>query len=211
MSNRAVLQVPTKQLTLRRLRRAELPESSINMARYLVGKTLVRELSRGRLVGRIVETEAYLPGDAACHAYGGITPRNRALFMDRGHSYVYFIYGNHFMLNVVGGREGIGTGVLLRAIEPLEGIELMKKHRGVTRLHELTSGPGKLAQAFRINMRLYGQDYCAEGPLWLADAVQPVGRIGKSPRIGINKNAAPLLRFYEKGNPFVSGPKALNG
>jgi DNA-3-methyladenine glycosylase len=113
------------------------------------------------------------------------------------------------MLNVSSEAEGVGAGVLLRAVEPLEGIELMQKHRGITRLHELTSGPGKLAQAFRINMRLYGHDYCAGEPLWLADAVRPVGRIGKSRRIGINKNAHRLLRFYERGNPFVSGPKNL--
>jgi DNA-3-methyladenine glycosylase len=194
---------------MRRLRHAELPEATEILARYLIGKTLVRELPHGRLAGRIVETEAYLPGDAACHAYGGITHRNRALFMAHGHAYVYFIYGNHFMLNVSSEREGVGAGVLLRAVEPLDGIELMRKHRSVVWLHELTNGPGKLAQAFRINMRLYGNDYSGEGPLWLADAVRPVGRIGKSRRIGINKNAHRLLRFYERGNPFVSGPRAL--
>lgn len=193
-----------------RLRRSDLPEESIALARFLIGKTLVRELPRGRrLVGRIVETEAYLPGDAACHVYGGITPRNRALFMAHGHAYVYFIYGNHFMLNVSSEREGIGAGVLLRAVEPLEGIDLMQKHRGITRPRELTSGPGKLAQAFDINMQLYGQDYCGSGPLWLAEGVRAAGRIGKSRRIGINRNAHRLLRFYEKRNPFVSGPRAL--
>lgn len=197
---------------MRHLSRQELPQDSVTLARYLIGKTLVRELPRGRrLTGRIVETEAYLPGDAACHAYVGPTPRNRALFMAHGHAYVYFIYGNHFMLNVSSESEGVGAGVLLRAVEPLEGVELMQKHRGSTRLRELTSGPGKLAQAFKIDMNLYGQDYCAAGPLWLAEALQPVGRIGRSRRIGINKNAQRLLRFYEKGNPFVSGPRALRG
>ena len=197
---------------MRRLSRPALPQDSVELARFLIGKTLVRELPRGRrLAGRIVETEAYLPGDAACHAYVGPTPRNRALFMAHGHAYVYFIYGNHFMLNVSSESEGVGAGVLLRAIEPLQGIELMQKHRGTTRLRELTSGPGKLAQAFKIDMSLYGQDYSAAGPLWLAEALRPVGRIGKSRRIGIKKNAQRLLRFYEKGNPFVSGPKALRG
>jgi len=197
---------------MRHLSRQELPQDSVTLARYLIGKTLVRELPRGRrLTGRIVETEAYLPGDAACHAYVGPTPRNRALFMAHGHAYVYFIYGNHFMLNVSSESEGVGAGVLLRAVEPLEGVELMQKHRGSTRLRELTSGPGKLAQAFKIDMNLYGQDYCTAGPLWLAEALQPVGRIGRSRRIGINKNAQRLLRFYEKGNPFVSGPRALRG
>lgn len=192
-----------------RLRRSHLPENSVALARYLIGKTLVRELPRGRLVGRIVETEAYLPRDAACHAYGGLTQRNRALFMAHGHVYVYFIYGNHFMLNVSSEAEGVGAGVLLRAVEPIEGIALMQKYRGITRLRELANGPGKLAQAFRIDMRLYGHDYCAGAPLWFADTVEPVRRIGKSRRIGINKNAHRLLRFYERGNPFVSGPKSL--
>lgn len=194
---------------MRRLSRKALPCDSIALARYLIGKTLVRELPQGRLAGRIVETEAYLPGDAACHACGGLTPRNRALFMAPGHAYVYFIYGNHFMLNVSSEAEGVGAGVLLRAVEPLEGVGLMQEHRGLVRLRELSNGPGKLAQAFSINMRLYGRDYCAPGPLWLADAMRPVGRIGKSRRIGINKNAHRLLRFYERGNPFVSGPKNL--
>jgi DNA-3-methyladenine glycosylase len=201
----------TDNLRLHHLRRVQLPENTVTLAHYLIGKTLVRDLPRGRLIGRIVETEAYLPGDAACHAYGGITPRNRALFMAHGHAYVYFIYGNHFMLNVSSEREGVGAGVLLRALEPLAGIELMQKHRGIARLHELTNGPGKLAQAFNITKQLYGQDYCVAGPLWLADAVRPVGGIGKSRRIGINRNAHRLLRFYERGNPFVSGPKVLRG
>jgi DNA-3-methyladenine glycosylase len=194
---------------MRRLRHAELPEATETLARYLVGKTLVRIEPEGRLAGRIVETEAYLPRDAACHAYGGLTQRNRALFMAHGHVYVYFIYGNHFMLNVSSETEGVGAGVLLRAVEPIEGIALMKKYRGITRLSDLTNGPGKLAQAFNITQKLYGQDYCIDGPLWLADVLRPVGRIGRSRRIGINKNAHRLLRFYERGNPFVSGPKSL--
>lgn len=194
---------------MRHLSRRALPQTSIALARHLIGKTLVRELPGGRLVGRIVETEAYLPDDAACHAYAGLTSRNRALFMAHGHAYVYFIYGNHFMLNVSSEREGVGAGVLLRAVEPLAGIELMQRYRGVTRLRELTNGPGKLAQAFKIDMHLYGTDYCAAGPLWLGEAVRPVGRIGRSRRIGISRNAGRLLRFYERGNLFVSGPKAL--
>ena len=196
-------------MRMRRLTRRALPRESVALARYLIGKTLVRAVPEGQLAGRIVETEAYLPGDTACHAYGGITHRNRALFMAHGHVYVYFIYGNHFMLNVSSETEGVGAGVLLRAVEPIEGIALMQKYRGTRRLRNLANGPGKLAQAFRIDMRLYGHDYCAGAPLWLADAVRPVGRIGKSRRIGINKNAHRLLRFYERGNPFVSGPKNL--
>src|SRR5512146_2143313 len=98
-------------MRLRRLRRNELPTASAALARFLIGKTLVRETAAGRIAGRIVETEAYLPHDAACHAFRGMTRRNRALFMERGHAYVYFIYGNHFMLNVCGEKAGVGGGV----------------------------------------------------------------------------------------------------
>ena len=107
-------------MTLRRLRRIELPVNTVALARFLIGRTLVRELPKASIIGRIVETEAYLPNDSACHAFNGLTQRNRALFLEHGHAYVYFIYGNHFMLNVSGDKEGVGAGVLLRALEPLE-------------------------------------------------------------------------------------------
>ncbi len=182
----------------------------MTLARYLIGKTLVRELPKGRITGRIVETEAYLPHDAACHAFNGPTRRNRSLFLERGHAYVYFIYGNHFMLNVCGGRVGVGTGVLLRALEPLEGMQLMKRGRSRVSQKDLARGPGRLAAALRVDMKLDGLDLCARGPLWLGTALQPTGRIGCSVRIGINKDAHRRLRFYERGNQFVSGPKRLN-
>ena len=194
---------------LKRLRRTDLPVATAALARYLIGKTLVRELPRGRITGRIVETEAYLPGDAACHAFRGPTRRNRSLFLEHGHAYVYFIYGNHFMLNVSSEREGVGAGVLLRALEPLDGIEWMRKRRGTTRVHGMTCGPGRLAAALRANMQLDGLDLCAKGPLWLGTAVRPAGRIGRSVRIGITKDAHRRLRFYERGSPCVSGPKHL--
>ena len=171
----------------------------------------MRELPKASIIGRIVETEAYLPNDSACHAFKGLTQRNRALFLEHGHAYVYFIYGNHFMLNVSGDKEGVGAGVLLRALEPLEGIELMKKRRGKVRPQDLARGPGRLAAALRVNRQLDGLDLCAAGPLWLAEAVKPVGRIGRSVRIGITRDAHRLLRFYARGNPFVSGPKRLRG
>src|ERR1700722_115609 len=103
-------------LCVRRLRRAQLPTDTVKLARYLIGKTVVRELPRGRLAGRIVETEAYVPGDAAAHAFIGLTPRNRSLFLERGHAYVYFCYGVHYMLNVSAERKGIGAGVLIRGL-----------------------------------------------------------------------------------------------
>jgi len=181
------------------------------LARYLIGKTLVRELPKGRITGRIVETEAYLPNDPACHAFNGPTRRNRSLFLDHGHAYVYFIYGSHFMLNVSSEKEGIGAGVLLRALEPLEGMRLMKHGRSHVPQKDLARGPGRLAAALRADTKLDGLDLCAKGPLWLGTAKRPVGRIGRSVRIGINKDAHRLLRFYERGNPFVSGPKYLRG
>src|SRR5208282_1448339 len=158
---------PMSEKQIRRLRRAELPVDTVKLARFLIGKTIVRELPAGRLSGRIVETEAYLPDDAACHAYRGPTPRNRALFLERGHSYVYFIYGSSFMMNVSGEKQGVGAGILLRAIEPLEGIEWMQRHRRTTRHLDLTRGPGRVASALRIDRRLDGIDLCTEGPLWL--------------------------------------------
>ena len=194
---------------IRRLRRAELPENTVELARFLVGKSIVRELAHGRLGGRIVETEAYLPGDAACHAFNGQTRRNRSLFLRHGHAYVYFCYGAHFMLNVSSEAHGTGAGILLRAIEPFEGIESMKRRRLTGRVLDLARGPGRLASALRISRRLDGLDLTANGELWLGTAVRPVGEIGVSMRIGITKDADRLLRFYEQGNPFVSGPKRL--
>jgi DNA-3-methyladenine glycosylase len=194
---------------IRRLRRAELPEETVKLARFLVGKTIVRELPHGRLSGRIVETEAYLPGDAACHAFRGPTPRNRSLFLKHGHAYVYFVYGSHFMLNVSSEEAGTGAGILLRAMEPLEGVESMQRRRGTARLLDLARGPGRLAAALRIGKRLDGLDLSASHELWLGTAVRAVGPIGVSVRIGVTKDADRQLRFYERGNAFVSGPKRL--
>jgi DNA-3-methyladenine glycosylase len=218
------------KIRIRRLRRSELPIDTVELARFLIGKTLVHALPHVRLSGRIVETEAYLVGDAACHAFRGETPRNRTLFLERGHAYVYFIYGNHFMLNISGQRKGIGEGILLRGLEPLEGIKWMELHRAAkpskrgraeksrevagkksaVPLTELSRGPGRLAAAMGITRSLDGVDLCAKGPLWLGTAVKPTGEIGVSVRIGIRVAADRLLRFYERGNPFVSGPRRLN-
>ncbi len=199
-----------KKLRIRRLRRGELPVRAVQLARFLVGKTLVLDSPSGRFSGRIVETEAYLPGDAACHAFRGQTPRNRSLFLRHGHAYVYFTYGSSFMMNVSSEKAGVGSGVLIRAVEPLEGIARMQRRRGTANLFDLTRGPGRLAQAMKIDRRYDGLDLCAPGPLWLGAAVRPVGRIGRSTRIGINVETHRVLRFYERGNPFVSGPKFLS-
>jgi DNA-3-methyladenine glycosylase len=190
--------------------RDEYPASTITQARWLLGKLVVRHTADGLMIGRIVETEAYLHNDAAAHSFRGVTPRNRSLFLEKGHAYVYIAYGVSMMLNVSAGKEGVGTGVLIRGLEPIEGLSLMEKNRGLTKLRELTRGPGRLAQALGIDLALQGHDLCRRGPLWLGKDGHKVGAIGKSKRIGITKNAEPLLRFYVKGNPFVSGPAALS-
>src|SRR5712675_1857432 len=170
-------------LEIRRLRRSELPANTLKLARYLIGKTLVHDSPNGRMSGRIVETEAYPIGDTAGHAFGGETPSRRSLFLERGRSYVYFTYGSCFMMNVSSEESGVGAGVLLRAIEPLEGIPFMERRRGTNLLHDLARGPGRLAQAMDIDKRYDGVDLCAEGKLWLGAAVRPAAQIGTSIRI----------------------------
>jgi DNA-3-methyladenine glycosylase len=196
-------------IRLRRLRRAELPIDTVELARYLIGKVAVHDTGDGRLAGRIVETEAYPVGDSAGHAFRGETLRNRALFLQRGHAYVYFTYGSSFMLNVTSEAPGVGAGVLLRALEPIEGIDGMQRFRDGARLLDLARGPGRLARAMQIDFRLDGMDLCAAGPLWLAASRHKTGAIGKTVRIGLTRNVDLKLRFYERGNPYVSGPKKL--
>jgi DNA-3-methyladenine glycosylase len=190
--------------------RDEYPASTISQAKWLLGKLVVRHTGEGVMIGRIVETEAYLHNDAAAHSFRGMTPRNRSLFLEKGHAYVYIAYGVSMMLNVSAGKEGVGTGVLIRGLEPVSGVELMEKNRGLTTLRDLTRGPGRLAQALAVDLSLQGHDLCRRGPLWLAKDGHKLGAVGKSKRIGITKNAEPLLRFYVKGNPFVSGPASLS-
>ncbi|MBD5634638.1 MAG: DNA-3-methyladenine glycosylase, partial [Candidatus Eremiobacteraeota bacterium] len=135
---------------LRRLRLAELPEDTVALARFLIGTAIVSDSADGRTAARIVETEAYLPNDAACHAFRGETVRNRTLFRRRGLAYVYFIYGNHFCVNVSSEVEGVGAGVLLRAAEPLVGLELMRSRRPGSPERDLLRGPGRLAAALGV-------------------------------------------------------------
>src|SRR5580704_1958934 len=130
---------------LRRLRRAELPVDTVELARYLIGKVVVHDINDGRLSGRIVETEAYPVGDSAGYAFHGKTRRNASLFLGRGHAHVHFAYVSSFMLNVTSEAAGVGAGVLLRALEPLNGIELMQCIRGGVGLLDLARGPGRLA------------------------------------------------------------------
>jgi DNA-3-methyladenine glycosylase len=206
---------------VRRLRRSELPVATVALARYLIGKIVVRDLPGLRIAGRIVETEAYPPKDPAAHHYRGETARTRSMFLTRGHAYIYFSYGNHFMLNVSAEIAGVGGGILIRALEPLEGIAEMERARGTNRLFDLTRGPGRLAQAMHIDYSVNGVDLCAPGPLWLGEVTSPFDpnaekldletrvHMGISRRIGITKAAHRLLRFYERGSRFVSGTSRL--
>jgi DNA-3-methyladenine glycosylase len=195
---------------LRPLSRVRLPVDTTDLAQYLIGKTIIRKVGRRRISGRIVETEAYPPGDSSGHGYRGQTARNHSLFLGSGFAYVYFIYGVSYMLNVSSEEPGVGAGVLFRALEPLEGINLMEQRRKTDKLTDLARGPGRLALELQIDRSLDGIDMCAEGPLWLGTAVRKTGHIGTSTRIGITREAGRLLRFFEVGSPFVSGPKALS-
>ena len=190
---------------VQRLSRASLPSDAAELAKYLIGKTIVRKAGRNRISGRIVETEAYPPGDRSGHAYHGRTTRNQSLFLGRGFAYVYFVYGTSYMLNVTAEEPGVGAGVLLRAIEPLDGINLMKRLRNTSKLTDLARGPGRLAAALDIDKRLDGVDLCADGPLWLGTAIRDAGHISTAVRIGITHEKRRLLRFFEAGSPFVSG------
>ncbi|MGB8987328.1 MAG: DNA-3-methyladenine glycosylase [Candidatus Sulfotelmatobacter sp.] len=200
------------------LNRSFFARSPGRVARALLGKILVREGSV-RLAARIVEVEAYLgTNDPAAHTFIGHTPRNSVLFGPPGFAYVYFIYGNHYCLNVSCEREGKAGGVLFRAVEPLFGMEEMARARGIISaltprdLPRLTSGPGRLAQAFGITRsRDNGADLTLPtGSLWLGEDGFRAKNIRITPRIGITKAADQPLRFILAGNPFISGKKRFS-
>lgn len=184
-------------------------------APLLLGCTLTRTITlngeKHKLVARIVETEAYDQDDPASHAFGGPSERNAAMFGPAGHLYVYVSYGMHHCCNVVCGPEGFGSGCLVRAVEPLEGVEVMRELREAGRaykhplkLRDLTNGPGKVCAALSINKELYGHELTVE-PLVLEFApLLPGETIGRSPRVGISKNIDAQKRFFIEGNEFVS-------
>lgn len=192
-------------------------------APLLLGCTLTRTITlngeKHKLVVRIVETEAYDQDDPASHAFGGPSERNAAIFGPAGHLYVYVSYGMHHCCNVVCGPEGFGSGCLVRAVEPLEGVEVMRELREAGRagkeqaerarkhplkLRDLTNGPGKVCAALGIDKELYGHDLTVE-PLVLGFApLLPGETIGSSPRVGISKNIDAPKRFFIEGNEFVS-------
>lgn len=193
-----------RSATERRLALDFFERGTEDVARALLGTWLVHDSPEGRTVGRIVETEAYLGRlDPASHAYRGPSARNRAMFGPAGHAYVYFIYGMHHCLNVVTAREGVGEAVLLRALEPLEGIDLMEARRGTRSLRALCSGPAKLVSAMGVTRAHDGADL-RSGPLRLVAAEKPPERVRCGPRVGITKAADLPLRFHLEGSPFVS-------
>jgi DNA-3-methyladenine glycosylase len=202
----------------RRLPRSFFARSSTEVAPDLLGRVLVRVLPDGtRLVARLVEVEAYGPDDPASHAYRGPTPRNLVMFGPPGHLYVYFTYGMHFCSNVVTGSAGVGSAVLLRAAQPLEGLEAMAERRGIDAPTLLCAGPGRLTQAMAISRPENGVDLVRDGALHLRSG-EPVPRrlVERTSRIGVNVGTERPWRFYERGNAFVSRgrpsvPEAVRG
>lgn len=191
------------------LPRAFYCRESVEVAAALVGKLLVRRLGDIELVGRIVETEAYDSDDPASHCHRGLTERNRAMFGTPGHAYIYLSHGLHHCLNVTARDAMPAGGVLLRAVEPLFGIDTMRCLRGRELLTDLASGPGKLGQALAIEPALYGTDMTTEGPLFICeDGTAPVAVVA-TPRIGISRAADRLWRFVDPASRCVSGPRRL--
>ena len=188
-----------------RLTRRALPIATVALARYLLGKRLVHLTSRGLLAGRIVETEAYPPGDPTGYARPGLTTSNAPLFEPRGHAYVRMVYGTCLTLNISAEIAGVGAAVLIRALEPAEGIELMQAHCPRVRTADLTRGPGRVCAALGIGRELSGLDLCADGPLWL-ERGGAAPDIQVSTRIGLSRDQHRRLRFVERGSRFVSVP-----
>ena len=210
IANRQVWMPEAMRTPIVPLERSSIPRDTVALARFLLGKLLVREVGGSTLLGRIVETEAYLQDDPACHAFRGVTARNRSLFLEAGHAYVYLCYGTSYMLNVSSEGHGIGAGVLLRALEPLAGIEHMRRGRTALRNTDLARGPGRLAAAMQVGLEHDGMDLFSAGCLWIGSDGLGAGSIGDSIRIGITKGAEARLRYFIAGSAFLSGPKKLS-
>jgi len=177
---------------------------TLKVAKDLLGKYLVVKKDGYFLSGKIVETEAYIGfNDPASHAYRGMTPRNKVMFGDPGHAYVYITYGIHHCLNLVTERNGYPAAVLIRALEPADGTGLMKKRRGRQRSKDLTSGPAKLCQALDIDIELNGADLCSD-MIYVEDRGKMMERIASSSRIGIKEGKKKNWRFYIRNNEFAS-------
>lgn len=203
-----------KKIPLKKFQR-----SALEVAPFLLGKLLVRKLNNKFLVTRIVETEAYLNDDPASHSFGRITERNKAMYEAGGHFYVYFIYGNYFCVNVVTNVKVHGEGVLIRAVEPLEGMEEMQKNRNknrnknrknITNEHDITNGPGKLCMALKINKDFYGLPVNGEDLFIAYDNTSEKFETSVSKRIGLSVSEEIEHRFFIKGNKFVTKHKFNN-
>jgi DNA-3-methyladenine glycosylase len=187
------------------LKRSFYARQTDKVAQELLGKILVRELPEGRLSGRIVETEAYFgPGDPASHASSGRTPRNEVMFGPPGRAYIYFTYGMHYLFNVVTEEEGVPGAVLIRALEPLEGLAVMQTRRGTNKLKDLTSGPAKLTQAMGIDLAFNCWDVTRRSKLYLMDMGGSSFKVVKTSRIGVPLDPCDNFRYYIEDNPFVS-------
>lgn len=175
---------------------------TVTVARELLGCLLVHRTPQGITAGFIVETEAYLQGDPACHASRGMTPRNSPMFGPPGFAYVYFTYGMHYCFNVVSAAEGVGEAVLIRALEPVLGIDLMQQRRGREDVRDLCSGPAKLTQAMAIG-REHNRLDLTWGELFICSG-KAAAPLVTTTRVGIREGAELPLRFYLQGNKYVS-------
>jgi len=193
---------------LKPLQRSFYQEYTPTVAKRLLGKILVRRLRGRTLSGIIAEVEAYRGGDdPASHAYRGETRRNKVMFGEPGHAYVYFTYGFHYCLNVTTERVGVPGAVLIRALEPVGGVEMMMKNRDKRNLLELTNGPGKLTQALGVDDRLNGEDLVKSQRLFIAKWREAQFKIGETSRVGIDEGLELKWRYFVEGNKFVSKMK----
>ena len=194
-----------------RLERGFFARDTLEVARDLLGRRLVRLVGGRRLSGRIVEAEAYVgEEDEASHASPGLTKRNASMYGPPGHAYVYLIYGMYHCFNVVTAERGFPAAVLIRALEPVEGVEAMRERRGDRLDEELTSGPGRLCEALAIDLGCDGADLCDPEASLFVEAGEPVPdeRVAASPRVNVRGDAVALSvpwRFYVEGNRYVSG------
>jgi DNA-3-methyladenine glycosylase len=188
----------------KKLNRKFYNRSTLKVARELLGKYLVVEKGGHYVCGKIVETEAYIGrNDPASHAYRGMTPRNKVMFGHPGYTYVYLTYGIHHCLNFVTKKKGFPAAVLIRALEPADGIEIMKRRRRRQDLKNLTNGPAKLCQVLGIDRTLNGADLCSD-TIYVEDRGNKPAKIVSTSRIGVNEGKEKRWRFYIADNEFVS-------
>ncbi|PTQ93735.1 DNA-3-methyladenine glycosylase [Paraburkholderia sp. GV068] len=191
------------------LSRDDLPVGATQLARFMIGKYLVHDVPEGRMSGRIVETEAYPVGDSTSHAFIGRRPHNGSMFLAPGYAYVRLTYGLSYMLNMSAEAEDVGAGILIRAIEPLEGLPLMEARRPGVPLRDLARGPGRLTVALGIGQSFDGRDLCTGRDLWIGVIETGDVPVGVTTRIGLSREMHRPLRFFEPGSAFVSGPRKL--